>query len=146
MERILSEEELNALLELFQPAATPRAEGLPEENGLMAEHELHRKFFRLSQRLPAVLRVDGENYQVEAVNISLGGIFIRGPLELPVDKQVEMKLELPCPRVGIGLSGQVCWQKKDGGRVIGLGIRFSSLPIEAIWAILANTEQARNKD
>jgi Tfp pilus assembly protein PilZ len=146
MDRVLTEEEISALLELFQNGrTTPDAESGVESVSLV-EHELQRRFFRLSQCLPAILQVDGKNYQVEATNISLGGVFIRCTLELPAGKQVDMELELPGPRDKVVLSGCVCWQKRSREQATGLGVRFSLLPADAIWAIIDNIEQARNQN
>jgi Tfp pilus assembly protein PilZ len=145
MERVLTEEEISALLELFH--AGPMAGGMESgpESGSLVEHELQRRFFRASQCLPAVLRVDGTAHQVEVTNISLGGVFIRCTIELPAGKPVEMELELPGPREKVFLSGCVCWQKRSC-QATGLGVRFSHLPADAIWAIVSNIEQARNQN
>jgi Tfp pilus assembly protein PilZ len=146
MDRFLTEEEISALLELFHAGPTRGAVEPEPESGSLLEHELQRRFFRSSQCLPAVLRVDDKAHQVEVTNFSLGGVFIRCTLELAAGRQVEMELELPCPRIKVFLSGCVCWQKKSTGQATGLGIRFSLLPADAIWAIVSNIEQARNQN
>jgi Tfp pilus assembly protein PilZ len=146
MDRVLTDEELNALRELFRTSTQADEVEEPMESESLVEHELQRRFFRLNQCLPAVVLIGGKPHQVEAVNIGLGGVFIRGRLELPVDRRVEMELELPHPKARISLTGNVCWLKKKHGQVTGLGIRFSALPTEAIWTIIANIEQARSRD
>jgi Tfp pilus assembly protein PilZ len=146
MDRVLTEEEISALLELFHNGHTPRDGEPGAESGSLVEHELQRRFFRSSQCLPAILQVDGKDYPVEATNISLGGVFIRCTLELPAGKKVDMELELSGPGERVVLPGFVCWQKRSGEQAIGLGVRFSLLPADAIWAIVANIEQARSQD
>lgn len=144
MSGVLSEEEINALLELFRVGNTSTVEKQAEKESLV-EHDLQRRFFRSSQNLPAVLREGGKSYRVTATNISLGGVFVRSPLPIAIGEKVGLSLELPAPEVCIDVSGCVCWQKKADDEMLGLGIRFSSLTTEAIWAIIANIEQARKK-
>jgi hypothetical protein len=142
MSRVLSDEEINALLELFQTGTTPETEAPAAEESLV-ERYLQRRFLRSSQKLPAFLNVGGSAHQVTATNISLGGVFVRTSLPLAVGMEVELALALPEPPVRIEVHGSICWQKKSGEELLGLGIRFSSLTTEAIWAIIANIEQAR---
>lgn len=144
MSSVLSEEEMNALLELFQ-AGNAVPDDQQARKGSLVEHDLQRRFFRSCQELPAILRVGDKAHRVKATNISLGGVFVCTPLPVVIGEEVGVALELSDPAALIDVRGRVCWQKRSGAEVLGLGIRFCSLPTEAIWAIIANIEQARKK-
>jgi len=143
MDRLLSEEERKALLSLFQEEPCPEPE-VPSWGGSgLVEQDSQRRFFRLQRHLPAVLELNGTPHPVSVLNISLGGVFISCPLDLPVGQRVELDIQLPSPQAQIRVTGFICWGKKSEGKVLGLGIKFSSLPTEAIWALIANIEEAR---
>ncbi|MDF1615222.1 PilZ domain-containing protein [Desulfurivibrio dismutans] len=149
----LSAEELSAFVDICKhptvveslAVATPQPQHLPGKQ---------KRFFRLERHLPVVLKVNGNAMPAEAINIGLGGallrgpfgVFIRGYLELPVGKKVEVEVELPKPKSVITLEGSVCWRKIKQGQVTGLGIRFFAHPVETIWAIIANIDQAIKDD
>ncbi|MDA8165059.1 MAG: PilZ domain-containing protein [Desulfobacteraceae bacterium] len=139
MSRVLSDEEINALLELFQADAPAEA----EQQRSLVEHDLQRRFFRSSQNLPASLTAGGRTHTVTATNLSLGGVFVRTSLPVAIGAEVDLALVFPEPSMRIKVHGSVCWQKKSGAEPLGLGIRFPSLSTEAIWAIIAHIEQAR---
>ncbi len=92
---------------------------------------------RLSLRVPLSIIVTywvrqqerKEVYEVEAVNIGEGGIFIK--TDIPMGIGTEIQLEFSLPPGGIKplrISGQVVWSgeaEKGGKSVFGKGIRFT---------------------
>jgi Tfp pilus assembly protein PilZ len=146
MDRFLTEEEISALLDLFHPDAAPEESEPAVLSGSLVEREFQRRFFRFSQRLPASLRVNGRSHQVELSNLSLGGVFIRSSLDIPIGKKIGLLIDLPEPPRTIALSGCVCWRKGVDGKAAGLGIRFFPLSADAIWSIIANIEQVMSRE
>ena len=142
MDKILSDEELEALMSLWRSGRESTEDNSPGETNLIENEELQRRFFRLQQSLKATMTVHGNQYNVEATNIGLGGAFVLSEINLPTNHMVEISINLPNPKTTIHAKSRVCWQKKVGDKITGLGIRFASLDTDFIWMILANMKQA----
>ncbi len=146
MKRILTDEELDALLELYRSGdLSGDFEVPPGDDTFMIASDVHRRFFRLHQLLPATLIVEGHPHTAKASNIGLGGVFILSDVDLPVGTQVDVDVNLLKPAAKIHVKGSVCWLKKGAENLTGLGIRFSSLDTDHIWAIVANMKEALTK-
>jgi uncharacterized protein (TIGR02266 family) len=69
-----------------------------------------------------------EAYQVESVNISEGGVFLKTDLPLGLGTKVKLELSLPQHRETIRFCGKVVWsggaKTEEGGQVSGKGIEF----------------------
>jgi len=142
MEKVLTDEERDALLEIFQNGEQRAGDGAsPADRAPLAVHDTNRRFIRLPQRLEAVLRAGGRRYPVLVTNIGLGGVFVCSETDLPVDELVEMEIAFQNPEAITHARGQVCWQKRIDTKTRGLGIRFSALDTDDLWAIVANLEQ-----
>jgi hypothetical protein len=143
MEKILSEEELDALMKMFSPDQEPEiSEGRSaDEMFSVVNHEIHRRFFRLPQALDTTMTADGKKYKAKAINIGLGGVFVISDLDIPIGKKIELSIRLPKPEAIINATSTVCWQKKVDDLVMGLGVHFSALEIDHIWAIVSNMKQ-----
>jgi len=143
MKKILTEEEIDALMKMFRldrefeiPEGQPADEMFSVVNG-----EIQRRFFRFQQALDTTMTADGKPYNVKATNIGLGGVFVISDLDLPIGKKIELSIRLPKPEAIIHATSRVCWQKKVENHVMGLGVRFSALEVDHIWAIVANMKQ-----
>ena len=139
MEKVLTDEELDALMKLCRSDTEPGSEETPAGEMLtVVEDDMHRHFFRMQQSLDATMNVDDKSFSVKVTNIGLGGMFLLSDIDLPVGKHVQMIVKLPKPEATIHIRSCVCWQKKVGDKIIGLGMRFPTLKTDYIWRILAN--------
>lgn len=66
-------------------------------------------------------------------DLSLGGIFIESPIELPMGTHVTVDLAFLDARHAV--EGEIVWHVLDEGRVVGMGLRFLGLSGEAEAAI-----------
>lgn len=142
MDKILSDEELDALLSLYRSGKEHSEEPPFGETVLIENQELHRRFFRLQQSLEATMKAGGRPYDVKVTNLGLGGLFVVAPIYLSNDTEVDIDIRLPDPKAIVHAKSVVCWQKKINGDMTGLGIRFCSLDTDSIWMILANMKRA----
>jgi len=143
MDNILSDEELAALLKLYP--SDMEVDGLKapaDEMVSLDEQELSRHFFRLQQSFDATIKLRVRRRHVKVTNLSLGGAFVLGDIDLPIDKRVKLSIRLPNPAATIVVRSYVCWRKRVDHRVVGLGMRFTMLKTEDIWLIISNMKQA----
>ncbi len=72
-----------------------------------------------------------EPYQVESLDISEGGIFLRTDMPLGIGTAVSLQCLLPDQDRPISIEGKVVWERgrdqEDGRLVAGKGIRFFSI-------------------
>jgi len=89
-----------------------------------ARHRRHHR--RLPIMLPVVLRTrDGER-RGTAVNVSGGGMYVMSPEDIPEGSTVD--LVIGPPRERYRFTGVVMWTRRRG-EILGLGIRFSAVPL-----------------
>jgi len=142
MDKILSDEELAALLHLCRSdmelgnSQTSSNEILSLEDG-----DSSRNFFRLQKTFDATITVGKESHHVKVSDLGLGGVYVLGDVDLPVGKRVLVSIHLTNPEATILIRSYICWQKKVDQRVIGLGIRFPMLKPADIWLIINNIKQ-----
>lgn len=142
MEKILSDDELNALLALYQEHGIPEEyEESAKEIGSLIENDMHRRFFRIQRSLPTALHINGSTHAAVSINIGLGGVFILSDVDIPIGTRVDVDIEMPMPKKTIHAKSNICWHKKLPHNKTGLGVCFAALEIDYIWAIVANMTQ-----
>jgi uncharacterized protein (TIGR02266 family) len=63
------------------------------------------------------------------LNLSSGGIFIRTEQPLPVDAELEMRIQLPDDPEVMQLGGRVVWTKPQSNAYpAGMGVQFIGMP------------------
>ena len=143
MDKILSDEELAALLQLCRSDMEIGNPEAPSDEILSLDDEKSsRNFFRLQRAFDATIKVGKESHHVKVSDLGLGGVFVLGDIDLPVGKRVLMSIHLTNPEATILIRSYVCRQKKVDQRVIGLGIRFPMLKPADIWLIINNIKEA----
>ena len=146
MEKILSDEELAALLQLCRSdMESGSVEGAADEMLSLDDSDFSRHFFRLKQSFDATIKIGAESHHVKVTNLGLGGIFVIGDFNLPVGKRVQVSIDLPDPEATILVRSYVCWHKKIDHRLVGLGMRFPVLKTDHVWLIISNMKQALRK-
>lgn len=90
-----------------------------------------RSYQRAKLHTEVVIRNGNFHEEGKAVNISLGGIFIRCQNPLPLDSDVELLINLP-PATKLWVKGKVCRVVSCGGEdlPVGIGISFEELSEE----------------
>ena len=64
------------------------------------------------------------------VNVSLGGLFLNAPEDLPFGASVQLQFQLPAMKEPSAIDGTVRWVR-DGG----IGVQFGRLRAIEVWAI-----------
>ncbi len=90
---------------------------------------------RFDRRLVVEFTHGGTAYPVETRNISLGGVFVATEMTLPYGTKVSLKMKLPDMVEPIVVDSHVRWIENEGGKQVGLGLRFEALRAKDIWAL-----------
>jgi len=93
--------------------------------------EYGRRFFRLNTNL----EVNSKDFQGAIVaNVSLGGLFIRTEVKLPLGSQIHFSI----PALRTEIDAEIAWIREEGNAQnlpAGYGVRFVDLPKEKAQAI-----------
>ena len=142
MDKVLSDEELDVLMKLWQGDNDFVYQEVPADEMIyVVDRDLHRHFFRMQQSLEAIMKIDGTAYAVKITNMGLGGMFVLSDIDVPVGKKIQIIIKLKKPRGTIDTECFVCWQKKIDDRVTGLGVRFPALKTDHIWLLVSNMKR-----
>ena len=88
-----------------------------------------RKHPRLSLSVAIDFSSDHNFYAGKTRDLSVGGLFIEAPIELPLGTHLTVDLSfLGCQ---LALDAEIVWHVLDQGRVVGMGLRFLAPSAEA---------------
>lgn len=91
-----------------------------------------RAHVRVPARLKVLLCFDDVRIEARSRDLSLGGMFIEGPHDLPFGAEVVLELHLPALAQPATVRATVRWVKPDG-----FGVAFGALRAAETWAINA---------
>ncbi|NMB77125.1 MAG: pilus assembly protein PilZ [Myxococcales bacterium] len=101
---------------------------------------------RDSHRLPIEVEVAEGNgpFEKHQGDISIGGVFFKKPLSLPIGAQVQLRFTLPGLERTIDVRGEVVEVTNAGGTfTAGTRVRFSDLDVRAELLIARYLDQNR---
>jgi len=89
---------------------------------------------RLWRRVPVGIPVEvewtGRRFTARCRNLSLGGAFIEGEIDLPLGSTVTLRLSRPDVLEDLALQAEVRWVE-----VRGAGVRFLELTARDLWVL-----------
>lgn len=91
-----------------------------------------RKQARYSVDLPVEVRYQNQIQEGRAVNLSVGGMFVRTEAPIPFNATVELRFGIPEPKEDVDVDGQIRWVE---GTSNGFGVQFLNLRARYIWAL-----------
>jgi len=80
--------------------------------------------------LPVTIVHEGRSHTALSQNLSLGGLLINGPLDVPFGAAVTLELTLPGMKAASSIAGTVRWANAEG-----VGVQFGQLRAKEVWAI-----------
>lgn len=89
-----------------------------------------RSTTRYTVSLPATVTVESRAYELEIVNLSLGGAFVEHDERLPIGTRVELTFCIPNREQPIEIGAQVRWVAESG-----VGVQFDGLRAGEVWSL-----------
>lgn len=93
----------------------------------MTGRRVHERF---ACDLPVFLSFDGQEHEVRAVNISLGGVYVLTELSIPYGTELSVRLRVPALKEDAHIAATARWAREDG-----IGLQFGSLRAMEVWAL-----------
>ncbi len=90
---------------------------------------------RYEVRIPVEFESEGQDYQAETRNMSLGGMFIETAAPLKYGQKLRVRFRVPVLAEPIEVESEVRWVEKSEGLVRGVGIQFFGLRAKHVWAL-----------
>lgn len=90
---------------------------------------------RYEIRLPVEFTHEGQSYQGQTRNMSVGGMFIETAAPIPFNGMVGLKFRVPTNKDPIEVEGHVRWVEGSKGASNGLGVQFQGLRAVHVWAL-----------
>lgn len=73
---------------------------------------------------------------LDGVDVSLGGLFLRGEIPIRIGARTFLSFQLPAVRAPIRLVGEVVRVTPTGTRAQGMGVRFVEVPPEVLTQLV----------
>lgn len=86
-------------------------------------------------QIPVDFTYDGQTFQGQSRNISLGGMFIDSTASLPFGATVTVKFAIPALKEPIEVKSEIRWVENKDGVGIGIGVQFRGLRAKHVWAL-----------
>jgi uncharacterized protein (TIGR02266 family) len=97
--------------------------------------EHRRSDRRYERRVSIDILYEGNSFDGQTRNISLGGVFIDTEHTLPFGARIKLRFKVPTQVEPVEVEGQVRWLELEEGRLRGIGVRFEGLRARDVWAL-----------
>ena len=85
--------------------------------------------------MPVGFTHDGQEYQGQSRNMSVGGMFIETAAPLPFNSVIGLRFQIPTLKEGVEVEAQVRWIEGRTGASNGVGVQFMGLRAVYVWAL-----------
>lgn len=92
--------------------------------------ENRRSATRHDVSLAVSYELDGQSYESELRNLSLGGALIAHPDRVAMGKRVSVQFRIPNMTEAIAVGGHVRWSTDSG-----FGVQFDGLRAKEVWSL-----------
>ena len=90
---------------------------------------------RYTVRIPVSLIHEGEEYQGQSRNMSLGGLFVETTTQLPFGATVQVQFRIPLLKEPVEVEAEIRWVETADGVSKGVGVQFKGLRAKHVWAL-----------
>lgn len=79
--------------------------------------------------------MDGKTVPARTRNMSLGGMFLLGPVQTGMGQQLQLKFYVPTQREPVEVPATVRWFSSSPDGNHGIGVAFQGLRARDVWAL-----------
>lgn len=85
--------------------------------------------------MPVEFAHEGQEYQGQSRNMSVGGMFIETAAPLPFNSMISLRFKVPNHAEAVEVDAQVRWIEGQAGASNGVGVQFQGLRAVYVWAL-----------